>query len=144
MNENVRRALPVGAVALVVALVLPLSAMPSSGSSATSFAFGRVGGNIEPFTVTIAADGSVQANGPAQPYKRKVGAADLARVTRVVVAQRFFSLPRSTSCPKTLPDFASRFVTVHLHGASRRVVVRGECSSRFSAVYAALAKAVGT
>jgi hypothetical protein len=143
MNENLKRILPAGAAALVVAVVLPFSAMSSSGSTAASFAFGRVGGNIEPFTVTIAADGSVLANGPAQPSKRKVGAADLARVTRVVVAQRFFSLPRSTSCPKTLPDFASRFVTVHLHGVSRRVVVHGECSSRFNAVYAALAKAVG-
>ena len=64
-------------------------------------------------------------------------------MTRAVVAQHFFSLPRSTSCPKTLPDFASRFVTVRMHGASRRVLVHGDCSRRFSAVYAALAKAVG-
>jgi hypothetical protein len=130
-------------VAVAVALVGPLSATPAAGSTAASFVFGRAGGNIEPFTVRVAADGSVVANGPAQPRKRKLGAADLARVMRVVVAQRFFSLPRTTYCPKTLPDFVARFVTVHLHGVSRRVLVHGDCSSRFSAVYAALAKTVG-
>jgi hypothetical protein len=143
MNENLKKTFWIGAAALVVALVVPLSALSATRSTATSFAFGRIGGNIEPFTVTIAADGSVSANGPAQSRKDKVAAADLARVTRAVVAQRFFSLPRSTSCPQALPDFASRFVTVHMHGASRRVLVHGDCSRRFSAVYAALARAVG-
>ena len=141
MSKQLKRSVSTGAAVLVVALLVPLSA--SSGSPATSFALGRLGGNIAPYTVTIAAGGSIHTSGAVQPHNHKLAAADIAGVTRVVVAQRFFSLPRSTLCPRTLPDFASRFVTVHLHGLSRRVVVHGECSARFNAVYAALAKAVG-
>ena len=126
MNENLKRALPVGAAALVVALVVPLSAMSSSGSSATSFAFGRVGGNIQPFTVTIAADGSVLVNGPAQPYKHTIGAADLARVTRVVVAQRFFSLPRSTQLSE---DAARLRLPVRHRAPARRLTAGWSCTA---------------
>jgi hypothetical protein len=142
MHENLKRTFLTGAAALSVAVVLPLSATPATASTA-AFAFGRTGGNIEPFTVAIAANGTVTASGPARPSKDNLEDADLARLARVVGAQHFFSLPRSTSCPKILPDFAARFVTVRMHGASRRVLVRGDCSRRFSAVYAALAKAVG-
>ncbi len=108
-----------------------------------SFAFGRTGGNIEPFTITIAGNGSVTANGPVRPLRRQLGPRDLASLVNVVDAQRFFSLPRSVRCPGTLPDFASNFVTVRTRRASRTVLVHGDCSPRFEKVYRALSSAVG-
>jgi hypothetical protein len=127
---------------LTAAAVLAAQANAAPGTT-TSFAFGRIGGNIDPFTVTIASDGSVRATGPARPLKSRVGALALARLSTIVTAQRFFTLPRSTRCPNTLPDFASQFIVVRRSGISRRVLVHGDCSPRFTRMYAALAKAVG-
>lgn len=134
-----RRLLPVA----VAAVALAVPAAGSAHSVATTYAFGRAGGNILPFRVAIAADGAVTVTGPVQPAKTHVTARDLARVATLVRTQRFLSLSRSTSCAGTLPDFAALYVTVRSHEGSRTVRVRGSCSPRFSKVYAALAQAVG-
>jgi hypothetical protein len=129
-------------LALVAAAALP--AQGGAGSStAISFAFGRIGGNIAPFTVRIAADGSVSSAGPVRPLKSRLDPSGVARLAAVEAAQRFFALPLVIRCPNTLPDFASQFVTVRRAGAARRVLVHGDCSLRFTRLYSALAKAVG-
>jgi hypothetical protein len=128
---------------LIVAAVSLAAQVSTASGTAISFAFGRVGGNINPFTVTIASDGSVTATGPVRPLKRQLGARALALLTKSVTAQHFFTLPRSTRCPNTLPDYASQFIMVHRGGVSRRVLVHGDCSPRFARTYAALTKAVG-
>jgi hypothetical protein len=110
-----------------------------------TFAFGRTGGNIQPYTVTITARGVVTATGPvslAHPG-RKVAAATLRRLERLVQTTRFFSLPTLTLCPGSLPDFASSFLTVRAGSRHGRVVVRGTCSRRFATLYKALAAAAG-
>jgi hypothetical protein len=141
MNLDLSRALRISVAALAVALALAASS--AAGRSASSFSFGRTGGNIQPFTVTIAADGSVTATGPARPTRLELRPAALARLKDAVAAQQFFSLPLSIRCPHALPDFAARFVTIRSGGVGRRVLVRGDCSRRFDALYAALAGAVG-
>src|SRR5581483_4859449 len=52
--------------ALSVALALPIAVFAggSAQRAAPTFAFGRTGGNIVPFTVTIAGNGHVGATGP--------------------------------------------------------------------------------
>jgi hypothetical protein len=109
-----------------------------------TFAFGRTGGNIRPYTVTISARGAVTASGPVRrPAHRTVPAATLRRLERLVGITRFFTLPTLTLCPGALPDFASSFVTVRAGAHHRRVVVRGTCSPQFAKLYEALAVAAG-
>jgi hypothetical protein len=130
-------------LALLVAAAVLSGQAGARSSTAFSFVFGRIGGNIAPFTVRIAADGSVSSAGPVQPLKSRLAASDVARLATVVAAQRFFALPVVIRCPNTLPDFASQFVTVRRAGVARRVLVHGDCSLRFTRLYSALAKAVG-
>jgi hypothetical protein len=130
-------------IAILAAAALGAQVGTASATAPISFAFGRIGGNIEPFTVTIAADGSVSSTGPVRPLKSRVDSLGLARLGSIVTAQRFFTLPRSTRCPDTLPDFASSFVVVRKGSLSRRVLVRGDCNQRFDKTYAALTRAVG-
>ena len=125
----------IAAIAVTGALAAP--------RASTSFAFGRTGGNIEPFTVTIAADGTVRARGPVRPSKQRLSARQLVSLLAVLKAERFSSLPGATHCSGALPDFASNFVTVRTGAATKTVFVRGDCSSRFEAVYKALSTAVG-
>lgn len=110
-----------------------------------TFTFGRAGGNIRAYTVTITPRGKVTSKGPvriAHPG-RKLPAKTLRRLERLVETVRFFSLPKLTRCPGSLPDFASNFITVQAGTRHRRVAVRGACSPRFVKLYKALATAVG-
>ena len=110
-----------------------------------AFSFGRVGGNIAPYTVTIRADGTLSSTGPvrlAAPGAR-VSAAARNRLDRLVRTTRFSSLPARTLCPGSLPDFAGSFITVTTGSTEKRVIVRGSCNARFEKLYAALAAAAG-
>ena len=108
-----------------------------------SFAFGRTGGNIAPFTVTISSSGAVRVTGPVEPRVKVLGPAARARLAALVETTRFSTLPLTTRCRGALPDEASNFVTVRSAGVTRTVLVHGDCSKRFSRLYDALAGAVG-
>ena len=128
--------------ALFAALLVAVS--PGRAATGTpSFAFGRTGGNIVPFTVAIRADGSLATSGPVRLADRsaQLSGAQLAALVRVAEAQRFWSLRRVTICRGTLPDFAALFVTVRTASRTRTVRVRGDCSPRFNRTYRALAQA---
>jgi hypothetical protein len=103
----------------------------------TGFAFGRVGGNIMPFTVTISTSGAVTTSGPAPARLRKLTKRQLAVLNRAVVETSFAQLPAVTACPNTLPDVAAQFIRV----GGRTVRVHGSCLARFNRLWAALSKA---
>ena len=131
---------------LVLAFALALVVASTAAGApriATSYSIGRTGGNIMPFTVSIAADGSVRVAGPVRALEQKLTARQLATVAAVVQAQRFASLPAATRCAGTLPDIAADVITVKTGAGTKTVLVHGDCSRRFAAVYAALARAVG-
>ena len=130
-------------VLIIVSAVLAAPALGSASPGAASFAFGRTGGNIAPFTVTISSSGAVRVNGPVEPRVKVLGPATRARLAALVAATRFSTLPLTTRCRGALPDVASNFVTVRRAGSTRTVLVHGDCSSRFSRLYDALAGAVG-
>jgi hypothetical protein len=130
-------------VLAVAAAAIFAAAAFGQARGSMSFAFGRTGGNIEPFTVTIAADGMVHATGPVRAPKHRLSARELAGLLKVLKVERFSSLPGVTRCAGALPDFASDFVTVRTGAAKKTVLVRGDCSPRFAAVYKALSTAVG-
>jgi hypothetical protein len=105
----------------------------------TGFAFGRVGGNIRPYTVTISTAGVVTTTGPASVRLQKLTKQQLAVLNRVVVETSFARLPAVTACAKTLPDVAAQFIRV----GARTVRVHGQCLARFNRLWAALVKATG-
>jgi len=124
----------------LVAVLLLAAALPSAvGASAQrGFAFGRTGGNILPFTVSIENDGRVHVTGPVTVMRKKLTRLEVASLNRVVATNGFERLRPMNECPDTLPDVAATFVRV----GPLRVQVRGSCLVRYQHVYNALARAV--
>lgn len=135
-------------VPVTVALAVPLVVLGGGGAKvqSPSFAFGRVGGNIMPFTVRIGRDGRLATTGAVQLAKPDAvlsvplrnGLAKLAR------AEGFFTMPTLMRCNGVNPDVAGRFVTVSAAGKTRTVTVRGACKPAFEELYAVIAAAAGT
>ena len=108
--------------------------------------FGRLGGNIDPSSVTIGSDGRVTVQGTMQRTvtATSVPPAALSRITKLITKQRFLGLPPLIRCSGALPDFAASFITVTTGTTSKRTVLRGDCSARFLIIYRALIAAVTT
>ena len=123
---------------LVLGLVAAALASGATASTQAGFALGRTGGNIRPFTVAIAADGTVSVSGPVQAGRTKLTRAQLAALTKIAADTRFTTLPKTTNCAGTLPDVASTFVRV----GARTVRVHGECVPRYARLWRALTTAV--
>jgi hypothetical protein len=123
---------------LALGLVAGSLASVATASQQTGFALGRTGGNIRPFTVAIAADGSVSVSGPVQVGRMKLTRAQLTALDKIAADARFTALPKTTNCSGTLPDVASTFVRV----GARTVRVHGECVPRYARLWRALVSAV--
>lgn len=123
-----------------VAVLLLAAALPSAaGASAQrGFAFGRTGGNIRPFTVSITNDGRVHVWGPVAVERTKLTRIEVANLNRVVATNGFEQLRPMNECPDALPDVAATFVRV----GPLRVEVHGSCLARYQHVYNALVRAV--
>jgi hypothetical protein len=138
---------PPAALLLAAFAAAALIAIPAGAGGGTAakpvFTFGRTGGNIAPFAVVIRSDGTVGRSGPVRLARPHVRISKTRRAALLAYArsQSFWSLRTMTICPKTLPDFASLYVTIRTSTRTRRVVVRGSCSKRFSRIYDALAAA---
>ena len=100
----------------------------------TGFAFGRTGGSIMPFTISISTSGVVTATGPAPAHRKRLTKTQLAVLNRLVVDTAFQKVPAVTACPNTLPDIAAQFIRV----GGRTVRVHGSCIARFNRLWAAL------
>ena len=126
---------------LLTVLAVASAAVPSAGAAEkTGFAFGRTGGNIRPFTVTIATTGKVTATGAAPAHKTTLTKQELANLNRVAFVVRFSTLPAVTACPGTLPDVAAEFIRV----GGRTVRVHGGCIARFNRLWTALNRTVAS
>jgi hypothetical protein len=128
------------AVALALALAAGAAAQPTPEPL---FQFGRTGGNIEPYTVTINRDGTLDSSGFVRLAKpdTHLSQARLASLLRYARTQRFWTLPKRRICKGSLPDFAAQYVTIHTVSKTRTVRVRGSCSVRFTRIYRALSAA---
>jgi len=129
-------------------LVLPASTAAAerphgsaSTRSAAALTFGRKGGNIAPYSVTIARDGHASATGSAQPAAT-VSLDALAGLLTLARAERFFAMPHVVACQGALPDFASFYITITTPGGTRSVTVHGGCNAAFTQLYAVVS-AVG-
>lgn len=123
--------------ALAVLAAAAALAPAAQASAKTGFSFGRVGGNIRPYTVAISADGHVRATG-VTVGRTQLSKAQLAKLSTVAAASHFASIAAVTNCPKTNPDVAATFVRV----AGRTVRVHGGCVARYQRVWTALTAAV--
>lgn len=123
------------AIALLAALV---AAAPAGAAAQRGFAFGRLGGNIVPFTVSIANDGSVTVRGPVKIGRDHLTRLQIANLNRIAATNAFGSLAPATNCPGTLPDIAATFVRI----GPRTVRVHGSCLQGYQRIYTALTKAV--
>jgi len=124
----------------VAALLALTCAVPVAGAvQPTGFAFGRVGGNIRPYSVTIANSGVVGTSGAVQVGRTHVTAVQLAALNRIATETRFTMLPVATSCRGSLPDVASTYIRV----AARTVRVHGGCVPRYERLLKALKASVG-
>lgn len=124
-------------LALLAAAVVAAGA-PADAAGQTAYAFGRTGGNIRPYTVTISTAGVVRTSGPVSVGLRRLDARQLATLHRLAVTVRFATLPATTLCAGTLPDVGATFVRV----GSRRVLVHGDCVPRYARLWGALTRAV--
>jgi hypothetical protein len=104
--------------------------------SATGYAFGRAGGNIRPFTVTVTAGGAVRASGPVTVGRTQLTAAQLASVAKAAQAVDFSA--RQVLCPHTLPDIAATFV----QAGARKLTVHGSCDLPYAKLWNALVAVV--
>ena len=125
--------------ALPAAVLLLLALVPAAGASPQhTFAFGRLGGNIRPYTVSIATTGKVAVSGSANAGRMKLTAAQLAILNRAVTDAHFGAFAPTTNCPGTLPDVASTFIRV----GAKTVRVHGNCVARYAKLFTALSHAV--
>ena len=126
-------------VYVLLATVLLLALAPAAGASPQrGFAFGRLGGNIRPYTVSIASNGSVRVSGSVTAGRMNLTAAQLATLDRAVTDARFGAFPSMTNCPGTLPDIATTFIRL----GAKTVRVHGNCVARYAKLFTALSHAV--
>lgn len=113
-------------------------------STPTQISFGRTGGSIRPFTVTVMNDGRIRVSGPGWSGRTGTTVSLPVRqgLLKLAQAEGFFSMPTMRQCPSVLPDIAARFVTISTVSTTRSVTVRGSCSRPFEELYAVLNAAV--
>jgi hypothetical protein len=132
--------------ALTVALTVPLAVLAGGSSkrqAPPTFAFGRTGGNIIPFTVTIGKDGHVSTTGTQKLTLTFATVALRNGLGKLAKAEGFWTEATSLDCGKVLPDIASRFITITAAGKSRTVRERGACYPAFEELYAVLSASTG-
>jgi hypothetical protein len=128
-----------GRLLVLASVAMLLAAQPAgAASSGSGYSFGRISGNIVPFTVTISASGAVHAAGPVTVGRTKLSASQLKTLAKVAAQTRFGSLPATTACSGTLPDIAATWIRAGGH----RVQVHGACSAAFTRLWNALGAAV--
>jgi hypothetical protein len=128
-----RRSIPIAALLVLTGALPAASAVQPSG-----FAFGRLGGNIRPYTVTIANSGVVRASGAVEVARMRVTPVQLASLNRIATETQFTMLPAATNCRGTLPDIATTYVRV----GARTVRVHGDCVPRYQRLLKALKASV--
>ncbi len=125
-------------VGFAVLAVLGAFAPAAGATQPTGFAFGRAGGNIRPYTVSIANSGVVRRSGTVRVGRTHVIAQQLVSLNRIATEVSFTMLPASTNCKGTLPDIAATFIRI----GARTVRVHGGCVPRYQRLLKALQASV--
>ena len=125
---------------LLAVLALGLAACGGSGApkNGLTIKFGRTGGLIMPYVITIASDGSVTSTGnpPVKP-PASITSAQVDSLSSQIRAG--IGKLTSLQCGHTLPDEAATFITA----LGKTVTVRGSCEPKYTTLYDALSNALG-
>lgn len=122
----------------LVALAL-LPAAAAAKSAPPPFVFGRHGGTIKPFSVTIAAGGRVSVSGTVTRLAAVIVAQPtLAGLGKLATAEGFWSMPLRTRCDPEIGGIAGFFIRIRMGGRDRTVEVVGGCNSRFDELFETL------
>jgi hypothetical protein len=153
LRRYARCCVPCFGIVVVLAAALPLAAYAPHGSvrghpqrraPQAAFVFGREGGNIRPYTVTILTDGTVTASGPARTATRHLSdpADAIAGLMKLARAEGFWALPAKI-VGHGLPDVSGRFISIHTAGGTKTVHVRFIQAAAFDQLYAVLLAVAG-
>jgi len=126
------------AVSLIALLGLAAILPTADAADQTGFAFGRTGGNIIPYHVTIANTGVVRTYGPVKVGRMHLAPVQLAGLNRVATETQFTIMPTTANCRGTLPDIAGTYIRV----GARTVHVHGGCVPRYQRLLKALETSV--
>ena len=124
---------------LALGLALGLAACGGSGApkDALKIKFGRTGGMIVPYVITIAPDGAVTATGnPPVTPPTSLTSAQVETLSRQV--RNGIGKHTNLQCAHTFPDEASNFITA----LGKTVAVRGMCEPGFTQLFDALTNAL--
>lgn len=125
---------------LLAVLVLGLAACGGSGvpKDALKIKFGRLGGLIVPYAITIAPDGKVTAAGnpPVKP-PTSLTSAQVGKLSGLV--RDGIGKLKSLQCAHALPDEATYFITA----LGKTVSVHGTCKPDFTKLLDALTNELG-
>jgi len=134
-------------LASLAVLAVGLAACGGSGGSKSSLkmTFGLSGGTMMPYSITIAPNRAVTAQGNP-PFGKPAGNEDVLVILTSATEAELSGLVqngvaklRSEQCPGTSPDESSMFITA----LGRTVTVRGGCEPGFTTLWGKLARAVG-
>ena len=116
----------------------------SNNSKVAVISFGIQGGNIRPFMVTLALDGTITATGATVPSQKLTDPQNtLKGLLAMADAEGFFSMPTNTRCAGVNPDVGAPFITLYSSTKVKHVQVDGSCVSKFSQLYSVLRQVAG-
>jgi hypothetical protein len=118
----------------------PALGRASSANVAVRIAFGQESGNIRPFRVTIAGNGTIQPSGPIHLSgpSRPIPKDAVAALVVLAAADGFRTLPSFTACAGVLPDIATRYVNIRAPAWKHNASVRGNCLEGMNQLFAVL------
>ncbi len=119
------------------------AAMPVSPPPASTFVFGREGGNIRPFSVTISATGAITATGAAHVTQTRLSADALDGLRTLVKAEGFQTMPALITGTHMMPDIAAEYITITSGTSTKEVRLQSGNNAAFAQLYAVLMAVAG-
>jgi hypothetical protein len=120
--------------------------LPTGSPSTRVFSFGVKGGNLRPWSVVLALDGSITATGVTTTTQALTSPQDtLKGLLALADAEGFFAMSKQIGCPGGgNPDVSARTIAISTSTGTKRVSVFGTCKAPFNQLYAVLQQIAGT
>lgn len=121
--------------------------LPGNASGAI-FSFGVQGGNMRPWSVKFALDGTITSTLSSSKAKLTDPKNSLRGLLALADAEGFFAIKKDVGCLSgpTNPDVGNRYIIIHSSSGTKHVNEYGTCTAtaRFDQLYAVLQETAGT
>jgi hypothetical protein len=116
-----------------------------AATASPAITLGIFGGNVVPWSVSVAGDGTITSAGWNKPNTTHLtdGKDALPALFKLADTEGFWSMPAQTRCTGTLPDIVNQYIQIYSSTGSKRVAVHGGCNANFQQLLAAFENAVG-